>query len=120
MIGFFFINSGHYNEILGWDDKYYDPEPFGSNHLGGLYSFADIIGNWNAVLAFACIIFAVLGAVINRKTKHVKVVKSKTFLFGGIVSTIVVGVGLLTVVMNSIGNFAYIVGYYKETIPYPD
>ncbi|GHU32569.1 hypothetical protein FACS1894166_06180 [Bacilli bacterium] len=91
----------------------------GANHIGGFYSFADLIGNWNAVLAFVCIMFAVFGAIINRKSKQLKVAKSKTFMFGAIVSTVIVGVGLLAVMVNSAGDFVYTLGYYQGFISYP-
>jgi nucleoside recognition membrane protein YjiH len=64
-------------------------------------------------MAFACIIFAVIGAIINRKTKQVKVEKSKTFLFGAIVSAIIVTIGLSFVIIDSVGNFVSIWDYYK-------
>lgn len=44
-----------------------------------LYSFADLMGTWTALLAFAFILFAIIGALKNRKTNLVKVEKSKFF-----------------------------------------
>ena len=44
-----------------------------------LYSFADLMGTWTALLAFSFIMFAIVGALKNRKTNFVKVEKSKFF-----------------------------------------
>jgi hypothetical protein len=63
---------------------------------------------------------AVIGALHNRKTNLIKVTKSKTFIIGAIISSLIVGVGLLFVVVNTFGNFIYTLGYYQGFIPYPD
>ena len=44
-----------------------------------LYSFADLMGTWTALLAFAFILFAIIGALKNRRTNLIKVEKSKFF-----------------------------------------
>jgi energy-converting hydrogenase Eha subunit A len=72
-----------------------------------------MIANWNAVLAFVCIIFAVCGALKNRRTKLIKVEQSKSFVVGGIVSTVIVGVGLSFIVVKVFGDLIMLIGYYK-------
>lgn len=44
-----------------------------------LYSFADLMGTWTALLAYAFILFSIIGALRNRRTNQVKVQKSKLF-----------------------------------------
>lgn len=123
-----FINTGHYGIIPGWDGgnngketKYYDSSQNtnldGNFHLCTLYSFADLIGNWNAVLAFLCIVFAVIGCLINRKTNRTKVIKTKSFLPGAIVCTIVVSIVMIFTCAKAIGDFVFILGYYFNGSP---
>jgi hypothetical protein len=49
-------------------------ENYGGNHL---YAFCDILTNFTSLLVFIIIVTAVLGGLINRKTKKVKVIKYK-------------------------------------------
>jgi ATP/ADP translocase len=66
LIGSFaFINSGHYTSS------------YGNHEVCQLYSLCDVIGNWNAILAFVCIVFAIVGCFVNRFTKKTKVKKNK-------------------------------------------
>lgn len=46
---------------------------------GKLYSFCDLMATWTSVAAFTFILFAICGALRNRKTNQVKVQKSKFF-----------------------------------------
>ncbi|WP_255565866.1 APC family permease [Mycoplasma sp. E35C] len=62
---------------------YVDAGDYGPSYGTGsaeLYSFADLMATWTAVIAFAYILFAIIGAISNRKTKKIKVQKSKFFL----------------------------------------
>lgn len=62
---------------------YLDATGYGSTYGTGaakMYSFADLMGNWTAVLAFSFIILAIAGALRNRKTNHVIVVRTKAFV----------------------------------------
>jgi hypothetical protein len=70
-------------------------------------------------LAFAIILFAVIGAIHNRKSKKIIVTRSKFLVPGGIVSIVVIGVGILFIPVESVGNLVYILGYYNHTIPTP-
>ena len=51
-----------------------------------LYEFADLMGTWTALLAFAFITFAIAGALRNRRTNEIKVVKSKFFKGSAIIT----------------------------------
>lgn len=95
LIGSFaFINLSHY------------ATNYGDSHVRQLYSLCDIIGNWNAILAFLCIVFAIVGCFINRFKKKVKVTKNKWFVFGAILSVIIVGVAMLYYIVDACGNVA--------------
>ncbi|WP_255565868.1 APC family permease [Mycoplasma sp. E35C] len=62
---------------------YVDSAGYGQSYGTGsaeLYSFADLMATWTSVIAFAYILFAIIGAIKNRKTNRIKVQKSKFFL----------------------------------------
>jgi hypothetical protein len=84
-----------------------------------LYSFADLLGDWNAAFAFIIILLAILGVMRNRKTNHIKVTHSKFLLPSGIVSLLIMGSGIFFIPIQSIGNLVYIIDYYDGTIPIP-
>jgi hypothetical protein len=63
--------------------------------------------------------FAVVGVINNRKTNKIKVERSKFLMPGAIISLIIIGVGILFIPIQSVGNLVYIVGYYNGTIPFP-
>lgn len=65
---------------LAYVNAYGDAYGTGS---GNLYTFADLMATWTSVLAFTFILFAIVGAIKNRKTNKVDVVKSKYFLAMG-------------------------------------
>jgi hypothetical protein len=55
----------------------------------------------------------------NRKTKKIVVTRSKFLIPGGILSLIIIGVGILFIPVESVGNLVYIIGYYNNSIPIP-
>jgi hypothetical protein len=63
--------------------------------------------------------FAVIGAMHNRKTHKIQVTRSKFLMHGGIISLILIGTGILFIPVESVGNLIYIIGYYNGSIPYP-
>jgi hypothetical protein len=69
-------------------------------------------------LAFLCIIFAVVGCLINRRTQKVKVIKSKTFVFGAIVSTVIVIVSMLFYLINACGDIPMVISDYRNPQPW--
>ncbi|XQP55547.1 MAG: APC family permease [Mycoplasmoidaceae bacterium] len=79
-----------------------------------LYSFCDLMANWTSIIAFLCVVFATIGAMINRKTKRVQVRKAKGFWFCSIVSTIVISVACLFIVVASIADIAIVAGWAKD------
>lgn len=104
LIGSFaFINSGHYSSS------------YGNHSVCQLYSLCDVIGNWNAILAFVCIVFAIVGCLINRFKKKVVVKKSKFFIAGAIISISIVGVAMLYYVVDAFGNLGIILRDYNYT-----
>ncbi|MDR0739932.1 MAG: APC family permease [Mycoplasmataceae bacterium] len=116
IVGLFFLNSGHYGDIPGWTNGV----QYGDRYVVNLYSFADLIGNWNAGLAFVVILFAVVGVIHNRKTNKIKVQRSKYLLPGAWTSLIIIGVGILFIPVESVGNLIYIVEYYTGAMPLPN
>lgn len=70
-----YVNSSDYNSYYG-------------NKVSEMYSFADLMATWTSVMAFAFILFSIIGAMKNRKTNKVKVQKSKFFYPMAIISVI--------------------------------
>ncbi|ADM21986.1 APC family permease [Mesomycoplasma hyorhinis] len=63
--------------------------------LDSLYSLADILGNWSALISFAFIGIAIFGGLKNRKTNKVKVTKFKYFVPFSIISLVVIWIILI-------------------------
>lgn len=104
----FLSPDGVPKELLGYD-------------LGGtigscnsLYSFCDLMANWTSIFAFLCIVFATIGAMINRKTNKVKVTKAKGFWFCSIVSVVVISIAILFIVVASVADIAIIAGWARD------
>lgn len=77
------------------------------NELGptnSLYSFVDLVANWASTFVFLFISFAIIGAMINRKTNKVKVTKVKGFMWCSIIATVLIDVTVLFIVISSIAN----------------
>lgn len=72
--------------------------------MGNLYTFADLMANWTAVLAFVFIALPIAGAIKNRKTQKVETVKSKFFLPMAYSSVTLVGLTLFLQVLGPILN----------------
>lgn len=70
---------------------YVDSSGYGEDYGFGvskLYSFADLMATWTSVVAFAFILFSIVGAMKNRKHGNIKVEKSKFFYPMAIASVI--------------------------------
>lgn len=99
--------SGEAATVLGYDTVANGP-------CNSLYSFCDLMANWTSIFAFLCVVFATIGAMINRKTNRVKVRKAKGFWFCSIVSTIVISVACLFIVAAAIGDIVIVAGWAKD------
>lgn len=77
--------------ILGPIGAYgYTKDGYGSEYGGNhSYQFADLLTNFTSLLIFIIISTVLLGAIINRKTKKVDVIKSKAFIPLAITSVII-------------------------------
>lgn len=99
--------SGAQSTIAGYDIVE-------GGHCNSLYSFCDLMANWTSIFAFLCVVFATIGAMINRKTNKVKVTKVRGFWFCSIVSTVVICVAVLFIVAATIADIAIVVGWSKD------
>jgi len=72
--GYFFLDIYAYQDS-GWD-----------RHMAGIFSMSDLVANWTALFAFLFITFSIVGGLWNRKTKKVKVQKTKGFVVCGIIT----------------------------------
>ncbi|WP_412032524.1 APC family permease [Malacoplasma muris] len=84
------------------------------NSMNKLISFADLMANWTAILAFAFIVFAIIGCLWNRKTNKINVVKSKLFIPSAIVSSLIVSIGLIVQIIAPFVDLILLVNF--ETI----
>lgn len=81
-----------------------------------LYSFCDLMANWTSILAFLCIVFATVGAMINRKTNRIKVNKVKGFWFCSIISSIIIGLAILFIVVAAFADLGIISTQWHDDI----
>ncbi|MDR2823488.1 MAG: APC family permease [Mycoplasmataceae bacterium] len=95
-IGIFYFNNGY-----GFTDK----------SINGIMSFVDLMANWTSLLAFACIVFAMIGALINRKTNRIKTDRRKSFVPAAYISIVIVGLGLIFVIVQSFANLGLVIHY---------
>lgn len=72
--------------------------------MGSLYTFADLMANWTAVLAFVFIALPIAGAIKNRKNKKVETIQSKFFLPMAYSSVVLVGLTLFLQILGPILN----------------
>ncbi|MDR3163816.1 MAG: APC family permease [Mycoplasmataceae bacterium] len=103
LIGYFYWDIGNY-QSMDWFSK--------TSHMPGILSFIDTISNWNALLAFVCITFAIYGAVRNRWTNKVKVKKNKLFLPSAIIALFIVSFSLIYVFVNTFGDLGWEIKNY--------
>ena len=72
--------------------------------LNSLYSFCDLMANWTSLLVFACIVFATIGCLKNRKTNKIEVVKVKGFVPCSIISITLISLAIIFVLASTFGN----------------
>lgn len=77
---------------------------YGSIEMGKLYTFADLMGTWTAVLAFVFIMLPIYGGLRNRKTGIVATEQKKYFLWSAWVSVILIGIVILFLVIDAFVN----------------
>ena len=90
---------------------YVDAAGYGSSYGTGvaqLYSFADLMGTWTALLAFAFITFAIAGAVKNRSTGLVKVQKTSYFMPMAICTIIINAIAIFFTFFEPIANLFFL------------
>jgi basic amino acid/polyamine antiporter, APA family len=75
-----------------------------SNNYG---AFIDFISNWSSLILFFFIATAILGALINRKTKKVETIKNKFFIPAAIISVIGVYTFSIFYIIINIANIFY-------------
>lgn len=76
-----------------------------SIEVARLYSFANLTSSWTAIIAFAFIALAIIGGLINRKTKRTKVQKSKFFIPSSIIVLSIIGLSLFFEFLIPFFNF---------------
>ena len=93
--GLGYVNAGGY------------PAEYGEG-VAQLYSFADLMGTWTALLAFAFITFAIAGAVKNRSTGLVKVQKTSYFMPMAICTIIINAIAIFFTFFEPIANLFFL------------
>ncbi|WP_404924403.1 amino acid permease [Mesomycoplasma hyopneumoniae] len=99
--------------VFAFDDQSYGN--YGEK-LNNLYSFADITGNWAALISFLLIAAAIYGCIRNRKTQKIAVQKQRYFLFFGYISVIFITIVLIFAIFAPIIDLILIFSY-KPPIP---
>jgi hypothetical protein len=98
IIGVFFIDLGNYTGQF--DTK-----------TAGIFSFNDIVSNWDVLFIYVFIGVAILGCLINRKTHKVKVTKSKIFVPAAYIGLALLGLSVLYLLVSVFGNIALVTTY---------
>ena len=98
---FCIIGGLGYIDATGYGDTY-------GTGVAQLYSFADLMGTWTALLAFAFITFAIAGAIKNRSTKLVKVQESKIFMPMAIITVIINALAIFFTFFEPIANLFFL------------
>ena len=86
---------------------YIDAGGYGTSYgykAAELYSFADLMATWTALLAFSFITFAIAGGIKNRKTNLIKVQKSKSFMPMAICAVIINALAIFFTFFEPIAN----------------
>ncbi|MEG0879202.1 MAG: APC family permease [Malacoplasma sp.] len=78
--------------------------------MGSLYTFADLMANWTALLAFAFIALPIYGGVKNRWTKKVETQQNKYFVPMGIIAVSLIGITLLMQTIAPIFDILMLIG----------
>lgn len=79
-----------------------------TNHLNTLYSFVDLMANWTSIIAFLCLVFAIIGAMKNRKSNKINVTKVRGFWFCSIASTIIISIAILFIIVAAFADLGII------------
>lgn len=87
-----------------------------SSQLTNLFSMVDLMANWTSLFAFAYIGFAIIGALINRKTKRVEVKKAKFFLTSAWIAAIIVNFGMLFLFIGAFANLIMVAVNYNAYV----
>ncbi|WP_168388305.1 APC family permease [Mycoplasma marinum] len=72
------------------------------NKVEGISELTDLLTNWTSLLVFLMISFAIMGALVNRKTNKIKVKKSKIFIPSAIISIILTTIPGIYMIVASI------------------
>ncbi|MEG2974093.1 MAG: APC family permease [Malacoplasma sp.] len=83
--------------------------------MGSLYTFADLMANWTALLAFAFIALPIYGGVKNRWTKKVVTQQNKYFVPMGIIAVSLIGITLLMQTIAPIFDILMLIGINATT-----
>ncbi len=75
---------------------------YGSEKVSALYNFVDLLTNWTSLLVFGVIVLSIIGALINRKTKQIKVIRSKVFIPASIIAIILTITPIIYMLIASI------------------
>ena len=87
--------------ILGWNASNYSW--YGSTSAN-LYEMMDLITNFTSLFIFVFMGIAIFGALLNRKSKLIKVKKSKYFLPSAILSIVFISIGAIYMLVDAVVN----------------
>lgn len=79
-----------------------------------IYKMADLLTNYTSLFVFVIIGVAIFGGLVNRRTKRVKVEKSKLFIPSAIISTIFLIIGTIYFLISPLIDLAYLTNYEKK------
>ncbi|AAT27708.1 APC family permease [[Mycoplasma] mobile] len=104
--------TGTWTEVLSSTTLKVNIDP----EVNNLFSMVDLMANWASLFAFVYIGAAIIGAIINRKTKKIEVKKSKFFLIAAWTSAIVVNLGMLFVFIGAFSNLIMVAFNFQSYV----
>ncbi|MCE6061709.1 APC family permease [Mycoplasmopsis agalactiae] len=103
---------------LGYiDTSNYGPVYDNTMAMAKLYSFADLMANWNALGCFSLVALAIFGGIKNRKSNKVEIInKKKYFLPTAWISITFVALAIFVSVLVPIINLFLLIGVDRSLI----
>jgi len=100
--GYFFLDIYDY-QGGGW-----------SKNMSGIFSISDLVANWTALFAFLFITFSIVGGLWNRKTRKIKVDKTRGFVVCGIITCMMMAVSTLFLIVGCFYDLISSIIFYSR------
>ena len=104
-----FIGTFGFLNLYGYDFGY-----SANAKINQLYSFINVITNWESLFTFATFVFIILGSFVAMKKKKITFKKTKQkifFMLEGILIVSVIGFAVVFAIIHAFGNFIIVLSH---------